>query len=250
MTTNGILLRDKLAELSSTGLTAVNISIDSLNSQVFAELTGLNELDAVLRSIHQASNMFGLLKLNVVVVDKNLDELTELLEFADSLNGKVICRFIELQENQPIFHQPSRIAYRRVPADTIYNKIKTFGSFFPTQEIVGKNPNCLYYNFTNSSMTFGVIANHSRGYPCGGCKKIRLSPYGDLGVCITAEGINIKGKTDRELDSVFDDLFVARANLDTIHPNRKHHSTDYGFWRWGDLINQADLRVIAIDKVE
>ena len=164
----------------------------------------------------------------------NIDEIADILEFAESYSGRVIPRFIELQTNQPVFYKVDPISEQHVNEDQILSRFSAFGQF-KRVEIEGKNPNCRYFSFEEKSTFAGLITNHSRGYPCGGCRKLRLSPYGDLGVCISADGVNIRRKSSQEMGEIIASQINKRFELDVLRPNRLHLSHDYGFWRWGDL---------------
>lgn len=68
MTTNGSLLADAAADLAAAGLSRVNVSIDSLDPERFAEVTGGGDLARVLAGV-DAARRAGLtpIKLNCVV---------------------------------------------------------------------------------------------------------------------------------------------------------------------------------------
>ncbi|MGA9097550.1 MAG: GTP 3',8-cyclase MoaA [Methanotrichaceae archaeon] len=85
MTTNGIFLADRAQSLAEAGLGRVNISLDSLKPEVFKSITGCREgdLERVIAGIDCAKDA-GLepIKMNVVVLRKNENEIPELIEFA------------------------------------------------------------------------------------------------------------------------------------------------------------------------
>ena len=57
MTTNGILLKDKVKQLKESGLQSVNISLDTFDSERFKSITGIeNGLNKVLESIFAAKS--------------------------------------------------------------------------------------------------------------------------------------------------------------------------------------------------
>ena len=246
MTTNAATLARNIDDYVKAGLKSVNISIDSLNTDKFASMTGRDDLPKVLEAIERALERFEFVKLNVVILDTNIDEVEDFMKLSARKSGRLIVRLIELQTNQPIFFQAHRISKNHVPATEIYERIMRFGQYYPI-DFRGKNPNCHYYKYVSSDVIFGVIANHSRGYPCGDCKKLRLSPFGDLGVCIGAEGTNIRNLGPGELKQAVLDQIEARRKLDIEKPERKHLSKDYGFWRWGDLNPDNTARPIPID---
>src|SRR5262245_52404603 len=106
MTTNGVLLGRLLPRLRDSGLTSVNISIDSLQRARFRDLTGRDELARVVDAIEAAVVAFGEVKINIVMLDGTLDELPAFIDWAARRDGAIICRFIELQTNQPVFYDP------------------------------------------------------------------------------------------------------------------------------------------------
>jgi len=95
MTTNAVLLGDKVQVLRDAGLTALNISLDSLRKERFQEITKRDDHDNVIASIHAALETgFWPLKLNVVVMSGvNDDELLDFVEFVKDKPMNV--RFIE-----------------------------------------------------------------------------------------------------------------------------------------------------------
>lgn len=236
MTTNGVLFERNFDVYINSGLSRANISIDSLKEDLFNKLTGSKSFHNVIRGIEKAVSHFPELKLNVVIMKENIEEIGDFINFSANHGNKIVCRFIELQSNQPVFYDnKEKISDKHVNFEEIKQQLERFGEFNLINSINGKNPNCFYYQFKNTGTRFGIIANHSRGYPCGNCKKIRISPYGDMGVCINAEGLNIKNATEKELDKAFDMSIEMRHSLDEHFPDRKHHSNTYGFWRWGDV---------------
>lgn len=239
ITTNGVLFDRHFDEYVDAGLTRANISIDSVDPEEFAALTGRDELHLVLSAIDKSVQHFGKTKINVVVMKRNLAQIARFIEFSSRSGGRVIPRFIELQSNQPAFFDAdSRISDEHVNLHEITGEIERFGSLSPLA-VQGENPNCMYYTVGDSAATIGIIANHSRGYPCGDCHKIRISPYGDMGVCINAEGVNIKNQSYDGVAQAMDLSIERREQLNTVLPDRRHHSTNYGFWRWGDVSAQG-----------
>lgn len=102
LTTNGLTLARSAPALRAAGLHRVNVSIDSLDRERFAELTGVDGLARVLAGITAAQHA-GLLpvKLNTVVMRGYNDrELGALLRFA--LTEACELRFIELMPMGPV----------------------------------------------------------------------------------------------------------------------------------------------------
>ena len=69
MTTNGLLLKDKIIKLKDAGIESVNISLDTFNSNKFKSMTGIEGgLDTVLDSINLANEAGLKVKINTVVM--------------------------------------------------------------------------------------------------------------------------------------------------------------------------------------
>lgn len=67
LTTNGILLKEALPELLSAEIDGINVSLDSLKEERFAEITGLPVLPKVLEGIRRACDAGLHVKLNTVM---------------------------------------------------------------------------------------------------------------------------------------------------------------------------------------
>ena len=81
MTTNGILLYDKVEALAKNGLKGVNISLDSLKEERFKTLTRRGELSSVLKAIDKCLEYNLKVKINTVMVnDINKDEIIVVLD--------------------------------------------------------------------------------------------------------------------------------------------------------------------------
>lgn len=95
LTTNGLGLDKKAQRLKDAGLTRINVSMDSLHPDTFAQLTRRPFLDRVLRGIEAAAAVgLGLVKINAVLMRGiNDHEAPDLLEWAVSRGFEL--RFIE-----------------------------------------------------------------------------------------------------------------------------------------------------------
>jgi GTP 3',8-cyclase len=96
MTTNGIGLAETAKNLKDAGLKRVNVSIDSLDNDKYAYITGGGDLAQVLKGIKSAVDA-GLspIKINVVTIKGiNDDEINEFIGLAKA--HPVDVRFIEL----------------------------------------------------------------------------------------------------------------------------------------------------------
>jgi cyclic pyranopterin phosphate synthase len=95
LTTNAMLLTDQAAALREAGLDRLNISLDTLDAEKFAEITRRDALQQVLDGIFAAQDAgFTNIKLNAVAIrDLTETDIVPLAEFARQHAMKV--RFLE-----------------------------------------------------------------------------------------------------------------------------------------------------------
>ena len=95
LTTNGILLADQAQELRDAGLQRLNVSLDSINPQVFEKITRRRGLEKVLAGIEAAQAAgFEKIRINAVSIHGiSESEIVPLARYARQHNLEL--RFIE-----------------------------------------------------------------------------------------------------------------------------------------------------------
>lgn len=95
-TTNGYKLPERAQSYFDAGLRAINISIDSLKSRKFEEITGHDRLEEILEGMQECFRVgFQTVKINTVLLKGMNDR--EIDDFIDFVTDKpVSLRFIEL----------------------------------------------------------------------------------------------------------------------------------------------------------
>ena len=185
LTTNGILLADKLEELKLNGLKGVNISLDSLKEDRFNKLTRVGNLHKVLEAIDKAIALGIKVKLNTVIVnDINKDEI---IDFVNLTKEKPIdVRFIELM--------PIGIAVNYKGA-TNEEVLKFITERYPNYEEVVRSKSggpASYIKVNGAKGKIGFISAMSNCF-CEECNRIRLTPEGFLKQCLHFDyGVDLK----------------------------------------------------------
>jgi GTP 3',8-cyclase len=177
MTTNAATLPILAEDLSAAGLGRINVSLDSLDRQRFAELTKRDQLDAVLAGIDAAvAAGFRPVKVNAVLMRGiNDDEIIPFLEMGRDKG--VIVRFIEFM---PLDAQGQWSSDRVVPYDEILARAAERFEFEPTAR--GTSP-AERFAYSDGRGEFGVIASVTEPF-CGSCDRIRLTADGQLRNCL------------------------------------------------------------------
>ncbi|MGC4019915.1 MAG: GTP 3',8-cyclase MoaA [Muricomes sp.] len=177
LTTNGVLLADQIDDLVKAGLDAVNISVDTLNSAQYAELTRRDELDRALAGLEAALKYPNLrVKVNCVILHGvNDEEWVPLAELAHS--KRVDVRFIEMM---PIGLGKS---YHGSSQEAVLDKLKAvYGEPEPLSGKFGNGP-AVYVGFPGFTGKIGFISAVSHKF-CGDCNRVRLTAEGFLKACL------------------------------------------------------------------
>lgn len=180
LSTNGYRLVELAAGFKRAGGSAVNVSVDSLDAERFARVTGHDKLKAVLAGVERCLELGLETKINVVLMKGfNQDELESFLELART--RPIDVRFIELMptaDNKDFFteqHLSSASLLRLLAAKGWVEKARSEGA----------GPARLF-NLGNGKGTVGVIAPYSKDF-CATCNRLRVTSRGGLRLCLFSE---------------------------------------------------------------
>jgi len=199
MTTNGTLLSRRLGEWMDAGLTAINVSVDSLDRAVFAHVTGHDRLDDILAGIDMALTAgLSAVKLNAVLLRGVNDH--DLPTWLDYLRDHAVSlRFIELMQTG------DNLAFFRdhhVRAETLETELLDAGwQVLPRAADAGP---AREYRHPDYAGRIGIIAPYSKDF-CTGCNRLRVTATGDLRLCLFGEfGIPLRPllQDDDQLDDL------------------------------------------------
>jgi cyclic pyranopterin phosphate synthase len=200
LTTNGLLLSDRVKKLKSSGLNSVNISLDSFKEDRFKMMTGINGLDKVISSIQKAKDAGLDVKINTVVVRGwNDDEVVEFANFARHTG--ITVRFIEFMPLDGTGIWRSDLVFSK--KEMIEKLESNIGKVFPVLEQEISAPAKLY-SFSDRIGTVGFIPSVTEPF-CNQCDRIRLTSDGRFLTCLFERpGYDIKsylrrGASDEEL---------------------------------------------------
>ncbi|MDW0234167.1 MAG: GTP 3',8-cyclase MoaA [Nitrososphaeraceae archaeon] len=200
LTTNGLLLQEKVEALKSSGLDSVNISLDSFKEDRFKMMTGVNGLEKVVNSIQKAKDVGFDVKINTVVVRGwNDDEVVEFANFARRTG--ITVRFIEFMPLDGSGIWRNDLVFSKME---MMEKIESnIGKVFPASDQEMSAPAKLY-SFSDRIGTVGFIPSVTEPF-CSQCDRIRLTSDGRFLTCLfESPGYDIKsylrkGASDEEL---------------------------------------------------
>lgn len=176
LTTNGILLKEQMDRLADAGIDAINISLDTLDRQQFAQVTRNDKLEQVLDGLREALKYPDIaLKINCVPImteERNLVSLAALAK-----DHPIHVRFIEMMP----------IGYGRqftfCGEDQIREILeKAYGPMTPYDGVLGNGPSH-YYSLEGFEGKIGFVSSITHKF-CEQCNRVRLTAEGFLKTCL------------------------------------------------------------------
>jgi GTP 3',8-cyclase len=213
LTTNGVLLPKYAHELKAAGLQRVNVSLDSLNDELFGQINGRNVgTKPVLDGIKAAMEAGLGVKINMVV-KKGLND-SEIVSMAKYCKDHGLqLRFIEYMD------VGSTNGWKMddvVTKKEIYHLLKEHFSLQPV------DPNyygevAKRYRYEDNQVEVGFITSVSESF-CSTCTRSRLSANGQLFTCLfNGNGHDIRdfmrnGASDEDLKARVIEIWQGRGD--------------------------------------
>lgn len=181
MTTNGWRLTERVDAWCDAGLTHLNVSVDSLDRDAFARLTGHDRLPDILSGIDRGLDLDLGVKLNAVLLRDTFDAAVE--RFAVWLRDRpATVRFIELMrtlDNVDVFERQhlGGVAVEHWLRERGWTRLPRRPEDGPAVE----------YSHPDYLGRFGLIAPYADHF-CDGCNRLRVTARGKLRLCLFGEG--------------------------------------------------------------
>lgn len=181
LSTNGARLAELAGGLAAAGITAVNVSVDSLDPERFRQVTGRDDLPKVLAGVERALALGLTVKLNAVLMKGlNDGEFARFVEF--TRNRDVSVRFIELM---PTADNMDFFAARHLKAESLVAWLNENG--WTEQARAEADGPARRFTKEGHAGSVGVIAPYAKDF-CASCNRLRVTSRGRLRLCLFAEG--------------------------------------------------------------
>ena len=182
LTTNGWNLKRNIAGWRAAGLTNLNVSIDTLEREGFARLTGHDRLVSTIDGVDAALETgVPVVKVNAVLLRDTASGAFD--EFARFVKDRpVSVRFIELMrtgDNADYF------ARQHVSGQVLADWLHVNG-WSPVPREADGGP-ASEYAHPDHAGRIGLIAPYAPGF-CDGCNRLRVTARGKLRLCLFGEG--------------------------------------------------------------
>ena len=176
LSTNGTRLKQFAPKLLASGVTRLNVSLDTLSPSRFLTLTRRDALHDVLAGLDVVRESgFRLIKINMVWLPEfNGDELDAMIEYC--MKRSFVLRLIE--------NMPMGDTARRLGSSSLQPLIVQLRErFHLVDHIVAGGGPARYLATPDRSFSVGFITPMSQHF-CEACNRVRLSVTGTLHLCL------------------------------------------------------------------
>lgn len=180
LTTNGTRLETFAGALADLGIRRVNVSLDSLDADVFRRLTRGGDLDKVLRGLAAAREAGLRVKINTVALrNDNAAELPRIISWAHDLGMDVT-----LIETMPLGEVE---ADRTDQFLSLHEVRQTLSSFWSLEDLpLSTGGPARYVRVAETGGRLGFITPLTHNF-CESCNRVRLTCTGVLHTCLGHE---------------------------------------------------------------
>ncbi len=204
ITSNGIFLKDKAQELYNAGLKRVNISLDTLNEEIYQNITGKNYLNEVKEGILKSVEV-GMypVKINMVVMNGiNDTEIMDMFEFTKK-HG-IVLQLIEIIESECCEDNEFNSKYH-YNLDEFEKKLESMAEDIKTRKDMQNRKKYLI-----DGGEIEIVHPIENSDFCKRCTRLRITPDGKIKPCLLRSDnlVNLidyirQGANDEELTNIF-----------------------------------------------
>lgn len=213
LTTNGTRLAEFAGELAAAGVKRINVSLDTLDPDLFARLTRGGDLAKVLAGLDAAQRAGLAVKLNAVALkDANVAELPALIAWA---HGRGVD--VTLIETMPLGEVEEDRTDQFVSLREVRETLESFWTLTDLPLVTGGPAR--YVAVAETGGRLGFITPLSHNF-CEACNRVRLTCTGVLHSCLGREDAS-------DLRAVLraggDDAALTQAILAAVDAKPKGH---------------------------
>ncbi len=225
LTTNGVLLHEKVTGLYDAGIRKLNISLDTLRPERFKKITGMDLFAQVWQGIETAETFGFDVKLNVVAMRGINDD--EFIDFARlALENKFQVRFIEFM---PVGSDSTWDKTAYISSSELQDRIGAMGTLeaLPGSRMDGP---ARVYSLTTASGARGKVGFISpiSHHFCDTCNRLRLTSAGHLRACLLHDheadlkALLRSGASDDEIRGLIRQTILDKPKGHTLADNQEN----------------------------
>jgi len=220
LTTNGTQLARFADDLAAAGIRRINVSLDTLDSALFAQLSRRDRLGDVLQGIAAAKEAGLAVKLNTVALKGlNEDEIPFLVEWAHAQGHEMT-----LIEVMPLGEIEGDRIDHYLPLSAVRDRLEARWTLVESPHRSGGPAR--YVDVAETGGRLGFITPLTNNF-CAGCNRIRVTATGQLYACLGgAEQVDLRAAL--RSDSPDTMLAAALDEAMRIKPERHHFRIERG----------------------
>ena len=177
LTTNGSQLAKFAPELVAAGVKRINVSLDTLDAQKFADITRWGRLEQVLDGIRAAKSAGLAVKINAVALaGVNEDEIESLLRWCGGEGHD-----LTLIETMPMGEIGEDRTDRYLPLSRVRAELETRWTLDDLPDSTGGPAR--YVRVRETGQRLGFITPLTHNF-CESCNRVRLTATGTLYMCL------------------------------------------------------------------
>ena len=177
LTTNATQLARFADQLASIGVKRVNVSLDTLDDDVFEQLTRRRALSKVLEGIDAAQRAGLGIKINTVALkESNADEIPSIIEWA---HGRGMD--LTLIEVMPLGEVDYDRMDQYLPLSAVRDDLEARWSLAPIDKRTGGPAR--YVHVEETGGVLGFITPLTNNF-CDGCNRVRVTCTGQIYMCL------------------------------------------------------------------
>jgi len=177
LTTNATQLARFADQLASVGVKRVNVSLDTLDDDVFEQLTRRRALSKVLDGIDAAQRAGLKIKINTVALKEgNADEIPSMIEWAHGRNMD-----LTLIEVMPLGEVDYDRMDQYLPLSAVRDDLEARWSLEPIDKRTGGPAR--YVRVGETGGVLGFITPLTNNF-CDGCNRVRVTCTGQIYMCL------------------------------------------------------------------
>lgn len=218
LTTNATQLADHADTLARAGVRRINVSLDTLDRERFANLARRDALPQVLEGIAAAKAAGLKVKVNAVALKgTNEDELPDLIAWAHGEGHEVT-----LIEVMPLGDVEEERLDQYLPLDIVRRRLEERWTL--TDNAVSTGGPARYVDVRDTGGRLGFITPHTHNF-CDGCNRLRVTATGQLYPCLGG-GERVDLRAALRSDAPEQRLAEALDRAMAIKPERHHFRMD------------------------
>lgn len=220
LTTNGTQLEKFADDLAAAGVRRINVSLDTMDGELFERLSRRDRLNEVLRGIAAAKAAGLRVKLNTVALKGlNEEEIPFLVEWAHAQGHE-----ITLIEVMPLGEIEGERIDHYLPLTAVKERLDRVWTLTPSDHRSGGPAR--YFDVAETGGRLGLITPLTNNF-CAGCNRIRVTATGQLFACLGgAEQVDLRAAL--RSDSPDARLAAALDEAMRIKPERHHFRIERG----------------------